>query len=682
MSQPAEHLRAVEAAFRAGRPAEAEKAARAALQAAPADPAVQHLGGMALLRLGRVADALGPLGRAAAADNAPLAWITALGNAQMMAGRAAEAEATYRRGLEREPANAVLLLNLGILLTGRGALEEAETALTASLAARPGHPGALIALGNARLRGGDGLGAVVAFREAVAAKPDFAEAHANLGGALADLGQAAEAEAALRKALALNPRLGLARHRLGDLLLGLGRTQDAEAELRQAVAQDPRVATAWNSLGLALRALGRLTDALTAFRSAIAANPDLAEAHANLALLLAWLDQPAPATEAAARAVALAPADDRAHLAAAVAAAARGDIPAAHAASRQAVRLRPFVHIPARGTPEATVLVLQALEDGHFQPAPGGAKLPEGHNNAVEHLDPARFARVDLYVDALAEDPGLLDRLPRCDVAYNAITEPEGMRRSLALAATALDRLGLPVVNAPARVPQGARDLAPSLFEGIEGLVVPRVLRVAADPDTAAAVGAAMAEAGLGFPVISRPAGTHTGQGMLLLKNEADLAALPASTDLFITEFVDFRDADGLWRKTRLLCVGGRVLPEHLATADDWNIHHRNSRAYMRAHPEEQARERDYLENFEKRFGLPRLVAVGEMADRLGLDFFGVDAALLPDDRLLVFEANPSMRAMFAEAREGFEYLLPGIGRISSAFCDLVLRRARQRASG
>jgi tetratricopeptide (TPR) repeat protein len=678
VSKPAEHLRAVEAAFRAGRPAEAEKAARAALAAAPADPAVQHHGGMALLRLGRVADALAPLGRAAAKADAPTAWIAALGGAQAMAGRGAEAEATFRRGLEREPANPVILLNLGILLTGRGALEEAEAALEASLAARPGHPGALIAMGNARRQAGDASGAVAAYRDAVAAKPDFAEAQANLGATLADLGQAEEAEAALRRALALNPGLVLARARLGDLLLGLGRVEEAMAMLRQATAQAPKAATAWNSLGLALRALGRLPEAATAFRSALAAQPDLAEAHANLALLLAWMEEADAATAAAARAVALAPGDERAHLAAAVAAAARGDRAAAHAASREAVRRRPFVHIPARGTAEATVLVLQALEDGHFEPSPAGAKLPEGHNNAVEHLDPARFARVDLYLDALADDPGLLDRLPRCDVIYNAITEPEGMRRSLALAEQAIARLGLPVINPPARIAEAARDRAPALFAGIGGLVVPRVLRVPAAPDTAAAVRAAMAEAGVGFPVIARPAGSHTGQGMALLREDAALAALPSETDLFVTEFVDFRDPDGVWRKTRLLSVGGRIIPEHWATADDWNIHHRNSRAYMGSHPEEQDRERDYLDHFEARFGRARLEAVERMAERLGLDFFGIDGALLPGDRLLVFEANPSMRAMFAEAREGFEYLLPRIGRISAAFCDLVLQKARR----
>ncbi|MBR0673710.1 tetratricopeptide repeat protein [Neoroseomonas soli] len=678
MSEAAEFLRAAEAALRSGRGPDAEKATRAALRAGPDDPAVQHIGGMVLLRLGRLKDALGPLGRAAAKEGAPAAWIVALGNAQAMANDPAAAEATLRRALALDPANAVAQFNLALLLTGRGALEEARAALEASLAARPNHPGVLLALGNVHLRQGDAFAAAAAWRQAVAAKPDFAEAHANLGGALADLGQAAEAEAALHRALALSPGLALARHRLGDLLLDRGRTAEAIAALREATARDPKMATAWNSLGLALRADGRHEEAATAFRSAIAAQPRLTEGHANLALLLAWMDDAPGATAAASRAVDLAPEDARAHLAVAVAAAARGDAAAAHGASLEAVRRRPFVHVPARGTAEATVLMLQALEDGHFRAAPDGAKLPEGHNNAVEHLDPARFARVDLFVDTLAEDPGVLERLPRCDVIYNAITEPEAMRRGLDLAAMAAERLGLPVINPPDQVRRAARDLAPSLYEGIEGVVVPRILRVPATEDTAGAVASAMAEAGLPFPVIARPAGTHTGLGMMLLKDAAGLAALPARTDLFVSEFVDFRDADGLWRKTRLLCVGGRVLPEHLATADDWNIHHRNSRAYMAAHPEEQARERDYLENFEKRLGLPRMIAVGEMADRLGLDFFGVDAALLADDRLLVFEANPSMRAMFLEARDGFEYLLPGLGRISAAFCDLVLRRARR----
>lgn len=678
VSEAAELLRAADAALRSGRGPDAEKATRAALRAAPNDGAVQHIGGMVLLRLGRLKDALGPLGRAAAQDGAPVAWIVALGNAQAMANEPAAAEDTLRRALAREPGNAVAQLNLGILLTGRGALEDARAAVEASLAARPNHPGALLALGNVHLRLGDAFAAAAAWRQAVTAKPDFAEAHANLGGALAELGQTAEAEAALRRALSLNPGLLIAWQRLGEVLIDLGRTAEAAATLREVTAREPRAATAWNSLGLALRSEGHMADAATAFRSAIAARPDLTEAHANLSLLLAWMDDAGGATAAAARAMEHGASDARAHLATAVAAAARGDAAAAHAASLEAIRLRPFVHVPARGAAEATVLVLQALEDSHFRPAPDGAKLPEGHNNAVEHLDPARFSRVELFVDALAADPGVLDRLPPCDVIYNAITEPEGMRRGLDLAALAVERLGLPVINPPEEVRRAARDLAPSLYEGIEGVVVPRILRVPAAEDTAAAVAAAMTEAGLPFPVIARPAGTHTGIGMTLVEDAAGLAALPPRTDLFVTEFIDFRDADGLWRKTRLLCVGGRVLPEHLATADDWNIHHRNSRAYMRAHPEEQARERDYLENFEKRLGLSRMIAVGEMADRLGLDFFGVDAALLPDDRLLVFEANPSMRAMFLEARDGFEYLLPGLGRISAAFCDLVLRKARR----
>ncbi|MBP0466306.1 tetratricopeptide repeat protein [Roseomonas sp. PWR1] len=677
MTDAQTHLRAAEAALRGGRPAEAEQAARAAIAAAPADPATQHVAGMVLLRLGRVPDALGPLATAAAAPDAPVAWVVALGNAEAMAGRHDAAEATLRRALAREPANAVAQLNLGILLTGRGDMAGARAAIEASLAARPDQPGALMALGNVAMKVGDAAGAAEAFARAAASRPGFAEAEANLGAALAELGRATEAEAALRRALARNPGLALARLRLGDVLLGTGRAEEAATELKEALAREPRAATGWNSLGLALRALGRMGEAATAFRSAVAADQRLPAAHANLALLLAWTGEAEAARAAAERARQLAPGDGLALLALAVAAAAAGDAAAAHAASLGAVRARPFVHVPARGTAEATVLVLQAIGDGHFVPAPGGAKLPDGHNNASDHLDPARFARVELFVDAIEDDPGLLDRLPRCDVIYNAITEPEGMRRGLALAGRVVERLGLPVINHPGLIDRAARDSAAALLADIDGLLVPRVIRVPAAEDTPAAVIAALEAGGLPFPVILRPAGTHTGHGMVLAHSADDLDGLPSGVEHFATEFVDFRDEQGLYRKTRLLLVGGRILAEHLATADHWNIHHANSRAYMRVHPEAQALEQDYLANTERHLGAIRLIALGEVADRMGLDFLGVDAALLPDGRLLVFEANPSMRAMFSEARRGFEYLLPGLARLSAAFCDLVLAKAR-----
>jgi tetratricopeptide (TPR) repeat protein len=669
-------LAAAEGALRAGRAEEACRATREALRAAPDDPAIQHDAGALLLRAGRPADALGPLARATRGEAAPVGWILTLAGAQAVAGQAERAEASFRRALAREPAHPVALLNLGILLTGRGALAEAREALQASLAARPGHPGALLALGNVLSRAREREAAAEAFRGAIAARPDFAEAHSNLGGILADLGEAAEAEGALRRALSLNPRLAIAWVRLGDLLLAAGRATEAEEALRRALAVDPRLAEASHGLGRTLMRQRREGEALAAFRAAVAARPELAEAQADLAMLLAWLGEAAEALAAAKRALAARPDAAPAHFAAALAAAARGDLAAAAAASRQALRHQPFVHHPARGEGAVTVLILLALGEGYFEPSRNGPKLIHGHNNAAEHLDPDRFGRVELFVDALEEDPGLLDRLPRCDVVYNAITEPERMGPGLALAEMAVRRLGLPVVNPPELIPRAARDLAPELFAGIDGLLVPRLARVPAAEDTAAAVRAAMETDGLRLPLIARPAGTHTGQGMVLLREAADLAALPPRTALFLTEFVDFQDADGVWRKTRIMVVDGTAIPEHLAAADHWNIHHGNSRAFMRAHPEAQEEERAYLAEFGQRLGPLRLAAVREMARRLGLDFFGIDGALLADGRLLVFEANPSMRAMFAEAREGFDYLLPGIGRVSTAFADLVLRRA------
>lgn len=665
MSEAQGHLRAADAALQAGRRPEAEAAIRAAIAAAPDTAQVQHLGGMLLLRLGHLAEALPPLARAAAAEDAPTAWVVAHGNAEAMAGRGDAAEAAFRRVLAREPGHAVALLNLGILLTGRGALGEAQPLLEQALAARPGHAPTLLALGNLHDRAGDPFAAAAAWRQATAANPAFAEAHANLGGALAQLGQAPEAEAALRRALEINPRLSIARERLGELCLAAGRLPEAEALLREATAQDPRAATALNALGLALRGLGRLPDALVAFRSAIAARPGLVEAQANLAALLAFLGDSAAAGAAADRALALAPGDDRVQMAAAVAAAARGDAAAAAAASREVVRLRPFVHVPAMGAPQATVLVLQALNGGHFRPAPAGALLPAGHGNAVEHLDRARFARIDLFVDALEEDPGLLQRLPRCDVILNAMADPQRLGRGLALAGSLPGMLGLPVVNAPADVARAAPDRLASLLEGIEGLAVARRARAAPAQDGAAAVLEAMAGAGLGFPVLARP----DGAAARMLRGRDDLAALPANTAVTLVEPLPFADADGRWRKARLFSLGGRLLPEHLAAGSDATAAFGDGRDFQRAHPEEASREAEFLERFERHLGLARLAAAGEAAERLGLDILGMDVALLPQDRLLLIAAHPGLRA----APPG-----PGqpAGRISAAICDLVLKRA------
>ncbi|HLB79925.1 MAG TPA: hypothetical protein VJJ77_05430, partial [Dongiaceae bacterium] len=62
-----------------------------------------------------------------------------------------------------------------------------------------------------------------------------------------------------------------------------------------------------------------------------------------------------------------------------------------------------------------------------------------------------------------------------------------------------------------------------------------------------------------------------------------------------------------------------------------------------------------------------------EIAARVGLDFFGVDGALLPDGRLLVFEANACMRVPQVRPRADFAYKNDYTRRVIEAFERMIL---------
>ena len=66
--------------------------------------------------------------------------------------------------------------------------------------------------------------------------------------------------------------------------------------------------------------------------------------------------------------------------------------------------------------------------------------------------------------------------------------------------------------------------------------------------------------------------------------------------------------------------------------------------------------------------------ALHRISEVTSLDFFGIDFCVLPDDRLLVFEANAAMRHNFDHVA-AFPYTKPHLDRISTAFTNMVLRR-------
>ncbi len=200
----------------------------------------------------------------------------------------------------------------------------------------------------------------------------------------------------------------------------------------------------------------------------------------------------------------------------------------------------------------------------------------------------------------------------------------------------------VPCFNSPSAVLATTRDQVARRLTGVRGLIVPRTERwVMGDK---AGLEAAIVAAGLTWPVLVRLTGQHGGDSLVKLDSPKDLHAcqdLPATgTSIYVTEFQDFREADGYYRKYRLVVVGRQIILRHILIGHVWLLH------ALRRAPETDADEEARMARFETDL-LPVIQpAVLEIADRLGLDYFGIDCNIDAEGQILLFEANACMNVL------------------------------------
>ena len=110
----------------------------------------------------------------------------------------------------------------------------------------------------------------------------------------------------------------------------------------------------------------------------------------------------------------------------------------------------------------------------------------------------------------------------------------------------------------------------------------------------------------------------------------------------YLTEFVNFRSRDGLYRKVRFFVIGGEVIPRSMVIGKKWNLHRRD-RSDNLAGVDPAAEEKRLYDHF----GEGRLRRIEDIllkfASKLKLDYFGVDCSLRSYEQILLFEANPTM---------------------------------------
>lgn len=188
-----------------------------------------------------------------------------------------------------------------------------------------------------------------------------------------------------------------------------------------------------------------------------------------------------------------------------------------------------------------------------------------------------------------------------------------------------------------------SRERLPITLSGIPGCRVPRVKAV--KPESFDEFASACEEFS-DWPLIVRARGYHGGEYMLLLEDRSQLDMIRDKpwiyNGIFLIEYLDYRNGQRLYQKSRIIMVDGVPYPRHSIFSDQWAIH-AASRAGQMGQDIELCRQEEKFLAYLSDAGMKEYGEVFHaIQERIGLDIFGIDFALL-DGKVIVFEANACM---------------------------------------
>ncbi|MBV8748148.1 MAG: RimK family alpha-L-glutamate ligase, partial [Candidatus Eremiobacteraeota bacterium] len=152
----------------------------------------------------------------------------------------------------------------------------------------------------------------------------------------------------------------------------------------------------------------------------------------------------------------------------------------------------------------------------------------------------------------------------------------------------------------------------------------------------------------------------------------AYLAETPAE-QLYVAPFIDYRSADGFFRKYRIVFVASEPFPFHLAISPNWMVHYYN--APMTEHRWMRDEEHAFLADINSVFHGALGDALREAASLLPLDYVGIDCAIDRDGKLLIFEADNALIIHMLDDPALFGYKRIYVPRILGALDAMVRRR-------
>jgi hypothetical protein len=144
--------------------------------------------------------------------------------------------------------------------------------------------------------------------------------------------------------------------------------------------------------------------------------------------------------------------------------------------------------------------------------------------------------------------------------------------------------------------------------------------------------------------------------------------------ELLVIEYLDARGQDGNARKYRVMMIGGKLFPLHLAISRNWKVHYFTSD--MADKPDHRQEEMAFLADMRGVLGDKAFAALHAICDTLALDYAGIDFGVNADGDLLLFEANATMVIASPDNDPRWAYRRGAIEAVIAAVVAMIRQKA------
>jgi hypothetical protein len=444
------------------------------------------------------------------------------------------------------------------------------------------------------------------------------------------------------------------------LLNALGRRADAQQAFVELLLEVPTHFTALNEFATVLSSAGFTAASCRVYAEAVAHHPANPVGHVNLANLLMHGGDLVGARQHYESALRIDPDHAQAHQGLGAVLAGLGDRAAAQPHFDKGFRDHFISSLPYRGDKPPVHLLLLVSS--------GSGNIP-----VASFLDDRIFATTAIVADYF----DMSRPLPPHRIVFNSVGDADLCVPALKAAVHLTGRTSAPVINNPSRVIKTGRIANAKRLRGLPGVITPRMSAVPRSvlvgPDGAAM----LVRHGLSFPLLLRSPGFHTGHHFAMVHSATELspaaAGLPGD-ELLAIEYLDARGPDGQARKYRAMIVDGEIYPMHLAVSRRWKVHYFTADMADRA--DYRAEDAAFLGDMTRVIGGKAVAALRSIAQRLGLDYGGIDFGLSAAGDVLLFEANATMVVNPPDPDARWAYRRQAVDRILDAAQAMLLRRA------